>query len=97
MYHLLASFLIILVLVPIIFYLGYSIYFKQDMSKTVLYLLFGFSVIIIIHYTIILLKILQGSKNSKIVSRNYGIFLIGMAILLFFYNISCIYHYFTKK
>ena len=87
MYDLLEPLIVILIIVPILFYVGYSLYFKEETNKTIVYLVLALSVIIVIDHSIKIFKIVNGFGTHQKFNRNVGIFFIALGILLLCFSI----------
>lgn len=87
MYDLLEPLIAILIIVPILFYVGYSLYFKEETNKDIIYLVLALSVIVVIDHSIKIFKIVNGFGTHQKFNRNVGIFFIALGILLLCFNI----------
>lgn len=90
MYDLLEPLIVILIIVPILFYVGYSLYFKEETNKNIVYLVLALSVIVLIDHSIKIFKIVNGFGTRQKFNRNAGLFLIGLGILVLCFNIYII-------
>ena len=90
MIHLLETLIVILIIVPILFYVGYSLYFKEETNKAIVYVVLLLSGLLLIDHAIKIFKIINGFETRQKFNKTIGIFFIGLGILLLFFNVYSI-------